>query len=856
MTNAEEQQPVWAAGRPRILPQRAAEEQDNPGWEGGQLMGAQETSQPDARIRQEPSAGETGRATRIRGRDGHLEPLPGTEWKVWRDARLRTTGFPADGLDRLGAPDCAAAADAFLAGQISSRSWQEAFDKAMTRCSNEVLAIASDPAFREAVTWQNPSVLRALDGLLNASPQAHRNARQRERERLVARYWQRYCAKAETIGFFGPVCWARVDPGTTAVIARPGPTLLCTRWVDLEHWALAECAERIAANPSVRRWLPPALQPHLTLLQRQVLDPIKMPVELALAEAEVLARCDGRRAAADIARELVAGHLAGLRKAEDVYLLLETLTARGILRWTLDVPVHPDCERMLRERIMTIVEPEARSWALAQLDRLALARDKVADAAGRPDKLTGAITFLEAEFAAITGASVVRKPGQAYAARRIYREETTRDLTVTIGRTVLDAIAAPLTIVLSAARWLSEALAEAYVKSLGAIYADLSAELGSAEVPLGLLWFLAQSLFYGSGNRPADRVQADFSRRWAELLGLDQCGTDTHERRLRSADVAPAVVRIFPARCPGWPDARVHSPDLQICAESLDELNAGRFYIVLSEMHVAFATNAYGAAVSAHPDTSALRSALAADIGSGRVRPLLPTTWPRNTSRLAFALGTSDDVQLGILPAPGGNPDQLLPITAVSVSEADGKLIAKAPNGRSWPLTAIFAQPLSEVAVEMFKHAGIGPHTPRVMIDEMVISRETWRPTLAVSGLMDAVGESERFLAARRWRYTLGLPERVFVGVASEVKPMFVDLTSPQYVASLIHMLSAARAASGDEVRLSVTEMLPLPRHAWVPDAEGRRYLSELRLQVRDPVPSAGMEYGRDDQVVPLGRGS
>jgi hypothetical protein len=53
-------------------------------------------------------------------------------------------------------------------------------------------------------------------------------------------------------------------------------------------------------------------------------------------------------------------------------------------------------------------------------------------------------------------------------------------------------------------------------------------------------------------------------------------------------------------------------------------------------------------------------------------------------------------------------------------------------------------------------------------------------------------------------------------------------------------MLNAARVAGGDEVRLSVTEMLPEPRYAWVPDAQGRRYLSELRLQVRDPVPAGG----------------
>ncbi|HUC22354.1 MAG TPA: lantibiotic dehydratase [Streptosporangiaceae bacterium] len=773
------------------------------------------------------------------GRETHLVPLPGTDWKVWRDARLRTTGFSAEGLDRLSAPDCAAVADAHLAGQVSSGIWQSAFDEALARCSGEVLAIASDPAFREAVIWQNPGVLRSIDEMLKAGPQARRNARQRERERLVARYWQRYCAKAETIGFFGPVCWVQVDPATRAVVARPGPALLRDRWVDIEHWALAECAERIAANPSVRPWLPPALQPQLTLRQLRLLDPVKTSTQLAPAEAAVVACCDGRRAAADIARDLAADQRAGLRKAEDVYLLLERLAAKGILRWTLDVPVHPDSERLLRDRIMAIAEPEARSWALAQLERLTSARVKVSSAAGRPEQLADAIRCLEAEFAQVTGATAVRKPGQAYAARRVYREETTRDLTVTIGGTVLDAVAAPLAILLQAARWLSEALAEAYLKALGAIHADLSAELGSAEVPLGQLWFLAQGLFYGSGDRPADRVQADFSRRWAELIGIDQCDTDTRERRLRSTDLAPALAQMFPARCPGWPDARVHSPDLQICAESLDELNAGRFFVVLSELHVAFATNAYGASVSAHPDQPALRAALAADMGGARVRPLLPTEWPRNTSRLAFALGNSADVQLGILPAPGANPDQLLPITAMSVSQAHGTLVAKAPDGRCWPLTVIFAQSLSEVAVDMFKHAGTGLHTPRILIDNMVVSRETWRPKLSASGLTRGASESERYLAVRRWRHALGLPERVFVAVASEVKPMFVDLTSPQYAASLLHMLNAARAASGDEIHVVVTEMLPLPHHAWVPDAQGRRYLSELRLQVRDPAPAS-----------------
>ena len=47
-------------------------------------MSAADPWQTDVRIRQEPSAGGTGRAARTRGRDGHLVPLPGTESAIVR----------------------------------------------------------------------------------------------------------------------------------------------------------------------------------------------------------------------------------------------------------------------------------------------------------------------------------------------------------------------------------------------------------------------------------------------------------------------------------------------------------------------------------------------------------------------------------------------------------------------------------------------------------------------------------------------------------------------------------------------------------------------------------------------------
>ena len=42
---------------------------------------------------------------------------------------------------------------------------------------------------------------------------AKRNSQQRQHEALVASYLQRYCAKNDSIGFFGPVGWSQIDDG-------------------------------------------------------------------------------------------------------------------------------------------------------------------------------------------------------------------------------------------------------------------------------------------------------------------------------------------------------------------------------------------------------------------------------------------------------------------------------------------------------------------------------------------------------------------------------------------------------------------------------------------------------------------
>ena len=167
----------------------------------------------------------------------HHVPLLG-EWELWRDFAVRSAGFPVSGLEAFGKGD----------ETIRLRE------------------VACDPMFREAVTWQNPeahdnAVLKLADG----SPA--KPSRIRQREELVGSYWQRYCAKNDTIGFFGPLAWGRIDEQRVPLTSRSG-ALVRERDVHLEAWGVQALAATIdpgliiATGPHAAKDLRAALESH------------------------------------------------------------------------------------------------------------------------------------------------------------------------------------------------------------------------------------------------------------------------------------------------------------------------------------------------------------------------------------------------------------------------------------------------------------------------------------------------------------------------------------------------------------------------------------------------------------------
>lgn len=167
-------------------------------------------------------AGRTGAAAST---DGHLLPLAG-DWALWRDFAVRSAGFPVSGLEVFGADDESA----------------------------RLAEIATDRAFGEAVIWQNRSAYRTAVQKI-AGRGAEAGSKRRQRDGVVAAYWQRYCAKNDTAGFFGPLAWGTIrDKGPAVAVRSRG--FVCEREVHFESWcleALARATHTSAVVPLNRR---------------------------------------------------------------------------------------------------------------------------------------------------------------------------------------------------------------------------------------------------------------------------------------------------------------------------------------------------------------------------------------------------------------------------------------------------------------------------------------------------------------------------------------------------------------------------------------------------------------------------
>jgi Lantibiotic dehydratase, N terminus len=721
----------------------------------------------------------------------------------------------------------------------------EAYQQCAIEVSRHIHRLAGWDRLREAIVWQNRRALHtALDELARTPPEAGaRNSQRRQHEELVASYLQRYCVKNDSIGFFGPIGWAEIAAGGPAVDCRPGPELLSRRVVYLESWAVEALAKALARNRALRPWMTPRRAP-FAHLEGAILHLAEQPaVELPPAHAALLAACDGERTAHDIALDLGRHATQPARREQEVYAQLDYMSRRGLITWGFEVPVQPDAPAVLRRALERIGDEPRRRDALAALAELERERDAVALAAGDAGRLDRALAGMEETFTRLTGEAATRAAGQTYAGRTLVYEDCRRALELRLGDELRDALGPPLSLVLRSARWLTAACAGSFDRAFRQVYEGLVRETGSPVVDCTRFWHRSQPLMVAEGARLVEAVMPELLRRWAEVLRLP---AGARRACYRSGELAAPVAAAFAASQPGWRMGRYHNPDVMVAAAGPEAIACGEYQLVLGELHLGVNTLNVWVFMAQHPDFAAVARALDLDMPQPRLVPMAPKFWPTLTTRTQRAHTAARDFQLIAAQHAAGIPGrQAMPIGSLVVRDRDGVLVIETRNGRpAFAVLEVFSELLSYLATSCFQLLAPAAHAPRVTIDRLVVCRETWRCapedlTFATERAPDA-----RFLAARRWMRSHGMPRFVFVRAPVEKKPFYVDFESPIYVDLFAKVVRRSLELEAPRGPITIREMLPDPSQAWLPDARGERYTSELRIICIEPEASAAPPDG------------
>lgn len=691
---------------------------------------------------------------------------------------------------------------------------------AVARERRAVAEIAGDPRFQQALVWQNRRALHDNLVAVARAPAAPINARRRKHERQALRYIQRYASRNESIGFFGPVGWGDFTGGEPVFELRPGPALVSARVVEFEGWTIRLLAARLAQNARMLPWLAPRRNPVLRFAADAVLDASGRRHALPPEIAKLAAACDGRTPARDIANRLAAVPGSGFADARAVLAALADLARRRVLHWDLPLPIGFNPELHLKERLERIGDEKLRRAALAPLEELIAARDRVAAAAGDVDALDTAMAGLETVFARLSGAT---RKGAGLVGRGIAYEDCRRGVTLRVGAPVVARLGPPLALVLASARWFTDGVALRAMTALDALFDAVAAKAKTDTLDFAVLWKKqAETGVFSDANLAP--VVPELQTRWAKILPLD-----SPERRvaLDIRELAPLVAESFPARDLPFPRPIHHAPDVMIAAESADAVARGDYRFVLGETHAAYPNIQQPMVLRLHPDTDAVLAGWNHDMAG---RACFFPTLPNPERRVRYPLSAQACELVINEGAPSRPPERVFAVADFVVRRTESGLRVESRDGRhSFHIMEVFGYRLSAWAPGAFKMFGTYAHTPRITVDNFVLARESWAFPAGDGGFAREKTEARRFHGARAWARAHGLPRRVFMRFPQEDKPIYADLESPAFVDLLAQFWRAAVRGGGDG-RVTVSEMLPDLHETWLVDAEGNRYTSELRL--------------------------
>jgi hypothetical protein len=746
---------------------------------------------------------------------------------MWPESALRTSGFPIENVVAFG----------------TRVLWEEGADRTSYRDALEANRVAlervvTDDRFRRALLWQNPSVIdSAVAWLARRHSDKPPSGKILRGENLLVQYAQRYHAKNESVGFFGPVGWAAWagathDPlsGSAWVSGAAGELGPCR--IQVEHRVVAHLARAFAEEPALRRAICPSRAPGITIHAGQVRTPVLGTFVLPDDKHQVLAACDGRRTLGEIEDDVQAS----IGREVDVERVLVGLERAGLVSRDLRVPPTPFPESWLRRYLASLPADTAAAEAvLDELDRAKLAAASATDEAA----VRAALSRPRAVLESVTKGSAPWIDESPHA-QAVLVHERTCSLRLAVGPEPLAELVSPLECLLVASRWLTWQVSEHFTARLTELL-DRDAD-HRGRLP-GLV---AAQYFAGLQGEPfrteTAGILAEFRRRWSAVVPApDTCS----HIRYDPAEIRERAATAFAAPLVDWISGRYHSPDVMLAAKDMEGIAAGQYEWILGELHVGQNTIEHWIFVTAHAQPERLADLLERDSAGRRwVLPQYPSGTPDVSSRsYPSPVQISpwfDHLRLvsGEAPRDGVPPDRIIEVADVWLARSDeGPVVVEHQDGRRWTPMEMFGEILGNGLVNTFRPYAPVAHRPRVTIGRLTVAREQWRFSLDDVKWRDQDDEFERHQAATAWAQGAGLPQFIFVKCGGESKPFYVDLASPLLVTMFARLLrrQAGRFPGSDVV---VSEMYPTPSELWAPFDENRRSTSEIRMAFFDLGPA------------------
>jgi hypothetical protein len=651
----------------------------------------------------------------------------------------------------------------------------------------------------------------------DAATPPKRNSPARKRERHLLLYLQRICTKNDTFSEFGPVGWGVVESSGCALklVPRPG---IAARESYLERWTASAVAAAVNADQEARMELVPRLHPDGRIDGRTfVFSTSGETTNLDSDILGLLARCDNKTPAYLL---------------DAPFELILQLAERNILRWEMEVPaLEPHALEFLLSDIARWRDGSARSRWMSLVQPIAALAERFAateDVLSRVEIMNESRQRLN-ELGGMTRSS----QRFLYAATNTIGEDCVRDLTFTLGKTMVDQL------IRDVEPWI-DLWRDCYAFVASRVAAGLrnffkTAPLTNGAVPLpAFLRHCEMHKISLTGPGLVALAHIGFAEIKEAFTRLISQRPEASEWIL-TAEECHFVRRDF--EFPKFDEYTFPSADVQISARSIEQVNCGDYEWILAELHPPIAMLHHGFYWSC-PDKAALASALES---TACRRPnffygFFSADFTSHTTVRQFdALPSLTNFVAGTRSNPNWrtiSPAQ----TEVFIDEKTGDVGLRQRGSHEY-LGSFSRYWIIPLGFHPF-YFGRAPHMPRLRCGSVVVQRESW--TVTVEELREGKFNGisiDLVIAVERLRADRGLPRFIYVrpteralrrsgaeGRDKDTKPVFIDLESYLFIEIFYRWLVKAG-------EIEVTEMLPDPDHLLWQEADGRRTF-ELRTLI------------------------